>query len=198
MKQALVWITVAALSVPPGLCGQGRAGERGGLRIYVLQGEGAVNNTKTGVAGAPLVEVRDTNDFPVAGAEVTFTTPAAGASATFEGGKHEYKNITDARGQVSAGPMTPAGGEGVFSIHVAAKFGERQGVVSIRQRNSRNEFEPGGPPARIRSGFWGRHKWLLAGAAAGLGAGLGFYFAARDTASGAVLKPGTVVIGGPR
>lgn len=185
----------AMLAAPAGA--QPPAG-RGGLKIYVLQGEQAVNNTRTGAATAPVVEVRDANDFPVAGAEVVFRTPETGASATFEGGKHEYANRTDAKGQASAGRMTPNGVEGVFSIQVTAKLGEREGVVVIRQRNSRDEYAAGGAPGQQRKSWWGRHKWWMVGVMAGTGAGLGYWLATRDTSSGAVLRPGTVVIGGPR
>lgn len=173
---------------------------RGGLRIYVLQGEQAVNNTRTGAATPPVVEVRDANDFPVAGAEVTFRTPETGASATFEGGRHDYTNRTDAKGQVGAGRMTPNGVEGVFSIQVTAKLGERTGVAVIRQRNSRDEYAAGGAPGAQRKGFRGRNKWWLIGLMAGTGAGLGYWLATRETAAPgeASLRPGTVVIGGPR
>lgn len=179
--------------------GQEAAAARGGLRIYILQGEQAVNNVRTGAATAPVVEVRDANDFPVAGAEVTFRTPERGASATFEGGRHEYTNRTDAKGQVSAGRMTPNGVEGVFSIQVVAKLDERTGVAAIRQRNSRDEYAAGGAPGAQKKGFWGRNKWWLMGLMAGTGAGVGYWLATRDTTPGeAVLRPGTVVIGGPR
>lgn len=177
--------------------GQEAAG-RGGLKIYVLHGEQAVNNSRTGAATAPVVEVRDANDFPVAGAEVTFRTPETGPSATFEGGKHEYTNRTDAKGQVSAGRMTPNGVEGMFSIQVTAKLDERTGVAAIRQRNSRDEYAAGGAPGAQRKSFWSRNKWWLMGLMAGTGAGVGYWAATRDTSSGAVLRPGTVVIGGPR
>lgn len=171
---------------------------RGGLKIYVLQGEHAVNNTRTGAATPPVVEVRDANDFPVAGAEVVFRTPETGPSATFEGGRHEYTNRTDSKGQVSAGLMKPNGIEGLFSIQVTAKSGDRTAVAVIRQRNSRDEYSMGGSPETRRKSFWSRNRWWLAGVLAGTGAGLGYYFATRDTSSGAVLQPGTVVIGGPR
>lgn len=171
---------------------------RGGLRIYILQGEQAVNNTRTGAATPPVVEVRDANDFPVAGAEVVFRTPETGPSATFEGGHHEYTNRTDAKGQASAGMMKANSTEGVFSIQVVAKAGDRTATAVIRQRNSSSEYSMGGASATRRRSFWSRHKWVLTGVLAGTGAGLGYYFATRDTSSGAVLQPGSVVIGGPR
>ncbi len=171
---------------------------RGGLRIYILQGDQAVNNTRTGAATPPVVEVRDANDFPVAGAEVVFRTPDTGPSAAFEGGRHEYINRTDAKGQASAGTMKPNNIEGVFSIQVVAKAGDRTATAVIRQRNSSSDFSSGGSPSSSRRSFWRRHRWLLTGILAGTGAGLGYYFATRDTSSGAVLQPGSVVIGGPR
>lgn len=171
---------------------------RGGLRIYVLQGEGAVNNIRAGLATPPVVEVRDANDFPVAGAQVTFRTPETGPSATFEGDRHEYTNNTDSKGQASAGPMKPNRLEGSFSIQVIAKAGDRSATAVIRQRNSDREYSMGGAPTTRRRSFWSRHKWLLTGMIAGSGAGLGYYFATRDTSSKAVLQPGSVVIGGPR
>lgn len=191
------WLAAAPAAAQKEAQEPARQAGRGGLRIYVLQGERAVNNVRTGAATAPVVEVRDANDFPVAGAEVTFRTPETGASATFEGGRHEYTNRTDAKGQVSAGRMTPSG-EGRFSIHVTAKLEDRTGAAAIRQRNSRDEYAAGGAPGAERKGFWARNKWWLMGVMAGTGAGLGYWLATRDTSSGAVLRPGTVVIGGPR
>ena len=190
------WMGLAPASAQEAAAAAGR----GGLRIYVLQGEQAVNNTRTGAATPPVVEVRDANDFPVAGAEVTFRTPETGASATFEGGRHDYTNRTDAKGQVGAGRMTPNGVEGVFSIQVTAKLDERTGVAVIRQRNSRDEYAAGGAPGAQRKGFWGRNKWWLTGLMAGTGAGLGYWLSTRETAAPgeASLRPGTVVIGGPR
>jgi len=198
-RAARRWMAAAlAAMLAAAPAGAQQAAGRGGLRIYVLQGEQAVNNTRTGAATPPVVEVRDANDFPVAGAEVVFRTPETGASATFEGGKHEFVNRTDAKGQASAGRMTPTAVEGVFSIQVTARLGEREGMAVIRQRNSRDEYAAGGAPGSQKRGWWGRNKWWMIGVMAGTGAGLGYWLATRDTSSGAVLRPGTVVIGGPR
>lgn len=45
----------------------------GGLKIVVIEGEGAVNIIQQKTAVSPLVEVRDRNNNPVSGAVVTFT-----------------------------------------------------------------------------------------------------------------------------
>ena len=54
------------------------------LRIVVVKGEDAVNIIQQKTAVAPLVEIRDRNNLPVAGATVTFTI--GGNSAAFAGG----------------------------------------------------------------------------------------------------------------
>jgi hypothetical protein len=196
-RPSLALALAALAALPPSLLAQMAPRPAGPLRIYILQGDRAVNNTVTRVATAPVVEVRDMNDFPVAGATVTFELPASGPSASFEGGKLEYSNISDSRGQASAAPMTPNGVEGQFVIKVTAKLEDRTGVATIRQSNSRDEFSAFGPK-ETRPSFWRRNRWLLLGVGIGAAAGLGYYFATRDNASGAVLSPGTVVIGGPR
>ena len=57
----------------------------GGLKIVVVQGEGAKNNLRTRSATQPVVEVRDDSDKPVAGAEVVFQLPPAGPGGVFNG-----------------------------------------------------------------------------------------------------------------
>ena len=52
--------------------------QSGGLKIVVVQGEGAENNLRTRNATQPVVEVRDDGDKPVPGAEVVFQLPPAG------------------------------------------------------------------------------------------------------------------------
>ena len=72
-------LTLAALLLSP----TGQAQERAGLKIVVLEGEGAFNDIKRKRARNPVVEVRDEANHPVAGAEVVFTLPETGAGGTF-------------------------------------------------------------------------------------------------------------------
>src|SRR5437762_1432550 len=53
------------------------------LKIVTLQGEGAVNDSKTKTVTEPVVEVRDSRELPVADAEVVFQLPAMGPSGIF-------------------------------------------------------------------------------------------------------------------
>jgi len=55
------------------------------LRIVVIEGEGAINIIQQKTAVAPVVEVRDQNNLPVAGATVTFTIQG-GKTAAFASG----------------------------------------------------------------------------------------------------------------
>ena len=55
------------------------------LRILVIEGEGAVNIIQQKTAVAPVVEVRDRNDQPVAGATVNFVVRSG--RAAFDGAR---------------------------------------------------------------------------------------------------------------
>src|SRR6187399_2582399 len=71
------------------------------LRIVVLEGEDAVNIVQQKTAVRPLVEVRDRNNLPVAGATVTFTI-GGGQPAAFAGGLQTMTVTTNAAGQAAA------------------------------------------------------------------------------------------------
>lgn len=199
IRTALSAALIVLALLPPGLSGQQPGVPRPGgpLRIYVLQGDNVINNTATRMATAPVIEVRDANDFPVAGATVTFELPSSGPGASFEGGRLQYSSVTGSRGQATAAAMTPNDIEGLFSIRVTARLDDLTGVAVIRQTNSGSEFSAFAPPSEKPS-FWRRNRWWLIGAGIGGAAGLTYFFVNRSSKSGAVLRPGTVVIGGPR
>ncbi len=58
-----------------------------GLKLLILEGEGAVNNVKQRSAREVIVEVRDENDNPIGGAVVMFTLPDRGPSGLFANGQ---------------------------------------------------------------------------------------------------------------
>lgn len=72
------------------------------LKIVVLEGEGAVNIIQQKTAVRPLVEVRDRNNLPVAGATVTFSIGGGGSGAAFAGGVQTLTVTTNAVGQAAA------------------------------------------------------------------------------------------------
>lgn len=102
------------------------------LRIIVIEGEGAVNVIQQKTAVAPVVEVRDQNNLPVANAIVRFTM-AGGKQATFAGGVQTITVTTDAAGRAAAAinPLT----NGAVQIQVQASFQGQTASATITQTN---------------------------------------------------------------
>src|SRR5262245_14279783 len=76
------------------------------LKIVVIEGEGAINIIQQKTAVAPVIEVRDRNDQPVAGATVNFVVRAG--RATFSGAR-TLSVTTNAAGRAAAAGFTPSG-----------------------------------------------------------------------------------------
>ena len=104
------------------------------LRIVVIEGEGAVNIIQQKTAVRPLVEIRDRNNLPVAGATVTFTIGGGGSPAAFAGGVQTLTVTTNAAGQAAAGGLN-AVSSGAFQIQVQAAYQGQIATASISQTN---------------------------------------------------------------
>jgi len=102
------------------------------LRIVVIQGEDAVNIVQQRTAVGPIIEVRDRNDLPVAGATVSFTIGSK--TAAFAGGSQTLTITTDAAGRAAVAAMTPTGA-GAVQINVAAAFQGQTATATIVQTN---------------------------------------------------------------
>jgi hypothetical protein len=112
----------------------GRAAQAAsGLKIVVIAGENAVNIIQQKTAVGPIVEVRDRNDLPVAGAVVTFTIPNA-QGAIFGGGLQQLTVTTNAVGRAQIAELTPVG-RGPFEIQIRAAHQGQTATTSITQRN---------------------------------------------------------------
>ncbi len=110
---------------------QTRTAPTSGLRILVVEGEDAVNIVEQKTAVAPIVEVRDRNDQPVAGAVVRFAI--RGGRATF-GGPRTLTLTTNAAGRAAVTTLTPTG-SGVVQISATAAFQGQTAAVTIAQTN---------------------------------------------------------------
>src|SRR5689334_14505842 len=88
------------------------------LRIVVIEGEDAVNVVQQKTAVAPVVEVRDRNDQPVAGAIVRFAI--SNGHATFNGAK-TVTVVSNAAGRATATGLIPTG-KGALRIAASAAF----------------------------------------------------------------------------
>ena len=99
------------------------------LKIVVLDGEGAVNIIQQKTATAPVVEVRDQNDLPVAGAAVRFGIRSG--RAVFSGAR-TLSVTTDAAGRAVATGFAPTG-SGALQITATATFQGQAAAVTIAQ-----------------------------------------------------------------
>jgi hypothetical protein len=102
-----------------------------GLRIVVVQGEDAVNIIQQKTAVAPIVEIRDRNNLPVAGATVTFSIGGQGASF---GGLSTLTVTTNAAGQAAAVGFTPTAA-GAIQINASALVQGQALTATITQTN---------------------------------------------------------------
>lgn len=166
------------------------------LKIYILEGSGAVNSIGSGSATAPVIEVRDERNLPAPGVEVLFQLPPSGPGGFFAGRRLTWTALTDANGQAAAPSLIPNQRAGHFGIHVTANAGGSSARAMIAQTNSR-----GRTPAVARHGG-GHGLWwkVLAGAAVCGAVAGGVVWATRgeEGKAAVVLQAGSVTFGGPR
>jgi hypothetical protein len=144
----------------------------GGLRIVVVEGEDAVNIIQQRTAVAPLVEVRDRNNNPVAGALVTFSIQG-GQNATFGGGLQSVIVTTNAAGRAAVTGLTPTA-SGAVQINVAATFQGQAATATITQTNfatAAQAAQAGASSAGTGGGSGGGSGSTSAGSASGGGGG---------------------------
>jgi hypothetical protein len=171
----------------------------GGLKIIVVQGEGALNNIHTRSAAPLIVEVRDANDKPLSKAEVVFQLPPAGPGGMFYGWLLSQTTRTNADGRAETAGFTPNEEAGRFNIKVTAISGTETGSVIIAQSNTANGSGSERGVKSRRSGLW---KALLVVGAAGLAGGI--VAATRGSSTPATpptpvtISAGPITIGGPR
>jgi hypothetical protein len=137
------------------------------LQIDILDGEGALNNIRQRTAREPIVEVKDENHKPVAGALILFTVlpnsgPAAPfnkASATFAGAS-SISMYTDAAGRAIAHGLLPNGKKGQYAIKVTATVGAVTTFAILHQTNVLGAWPPqaNGQPGH---GPHGAHSSLI-------------------------------------
>lgn len=104
------------------------------LKIVVLEGENGVNIIQQKTAVSPLVEVRDRNNVPVAGATVTFTIGGGGQGAVFAGGAQTLTVTTNSAGRAAAAGLQ-AMRSGAMQIQVQAAYQGQVATAAISQTN---------------------------------------------------------------
>jgi hypothetical protein len=175
------------------------------LQINVLEGEGAFNDIKRGLARSPVVEVKDEAGKVVENAKVVFQLPDMGASGTFLDGSRTFVGNSDKQGRAAAPALKPNRIEGPFAIVVIASKDGSTGRAEIRESNTL----AGGTMTAGGGGGGGKLKVIIAvlGVVGG-GAALASHFVGGSKDGGATgsvtaaaptnLSVGTVTIGGPR
>lgn len=162
------------------LAGLLAAGQADALRIVVIEGEDAVNIVQQKTAVAPVVEVRDRNNQPVAGAIVRFAINQG--RGTFAGAR-TLSVTTNAAGRAIATGLTPTGG-GALQIGATATFQGQTAIATIAQTNVMTAAEAaaaGGATSGASSG-----ASTASGGAAGGGGGGGISGTTLGIVGGAV------------
>ena len=200
LKKVLATLLACALFLPAQQATNLVAQSSGGLKIVVIQGEGATNNVRSRTATAPVVEIRDTNDKPVAGAEVTFQLPVSGAGGYFNGWLRNQTVRSDASGRAASSGLTPNDEQGRFNIKVTAVEGSRNGTIVIAQSNV------SGPGSSASSNGKRSNWWKYAAVIGGAAIAGGIVAGTRGDDSPAAVSgprvvtvtPGVITVGGPR
>jgi hypothetical protein len=172
------------------------------LKIFVLAGEGEMNDMERRVMAPVVVEVRDQNDRPVESAEVTFRFPPSGPSAYFAGPKLAQTVRTNMQGQAAATGWTANGQAGPVKVSVTALYANQMGKAAINMMNVTRITEEMLKEQKKEHHWWQSWKWWTVIAAGAAGAGLGIYYGVRDNGTAppatptVTISPGGVVIGG--
>ncbi len=181
-------LVVSACLWPLAIAGQVTA-QASSLKIVVISGEEAVNIIQQKTAVAPVVEVRDRNDQPVAGAIVNFAV--RGGRATFSGAR-TIAVTTDVAGRAVAAGFTPTA-SGAVQISATAAFQGQTAAVAIAQTNVMTAAEAAAIGASGAGGASGGGTAGTAGTAGGAGGGGGGLSATTIGIIGGAVAGGAIV-----
>lgn len=114
------------------------ADETNGITITILDGEGALNNIRSRTAREPIVQVKDRNRKPVAGALVLFKVIPGpeGAGGSFNGAS-TLSVQTDAEGKAIGRGLKPNSTAGKYQIEVTATLAALTAAIIIHQSNQK-------------------------------------------------------------
>ena len=163
-----VAVCVALLALAPTIV----SAQSSAPRIVVVEGEDAVNIIQQKTAVAPVIEIRDRNNLPMAGVAVTFSVGGQGASF---GGLSTLTVTTNAAGQAAAAGLTPTAA-GAIQINATALVQGQALTATITQTNVLTAAQAAGAAGATggatSAGGSGGATSGAAGGAAGGGGGL--------------------------
>ena len=184
---------------------QADAAQSQALEITILDGDGALNNIRQRTAREPIVQVRDRNRKPVAGALILFTVNngSNGAGATI-GSSATFSTVTDANGIAQARGLKPNSVVGNFTITVTATAGATFATAIVHQENRLDVTgeKPGTATTPARTGF---HliprtplgKGIFVGGIIGVGVVVTVTVVLATRSGGTNIAPGTGTVGAP-
>lgn len=173
------------------------------LHIEVLKGDRGINIIKKRTAVAPVVEVRDRNNVPVAGAAVTFTSPNDGASVVFMNGSRSVTVVTEANGRATTPALKPVN-PGGFQISVSATFQSQIATATISMTNVMTVAAAAGVAAGVggtvatgasAAGLSAGMIATIVGVAAAAAIGVGVGVANRGSSTAATVTTATIGVG---
>ena len=138
-----------------------------GIKIVIVEGQGAINNITEHRAKEPLIQVLHENGEPVIGASVTFLLPDIGPSAVFADGARMLTIQTDEKGQAVGRGLRPNQTAGTFEIRVTASYHGETASAVLSQVNAEPAAKKSSSKAFLIIALIG------GGAAGGLAAALG-------------------------
>jgi len=109
--------------------------QRVGLRIVIVQGEGARNRLQQITPRPLIVRVENGNNRPVSGATVVFTTPEGGPGGEFANDSRVISVMTGADGVAESGAYHPNGITGSYQIQIRAEYQGETAMVQVSQIN---------------------------------------------------------------
>ena len=155
-----------------------RAAQVAVLKIVVGEGEGAVNIIQQKTAVAPVIEARDRNDQPVAGAVVRFAIQKGRASFN---GARTLTATTNALGRATATGLTPIGNS-PLQIGASAAFQGQTAAITIAQTNVLTAAQA----SAAAGGGGGLSHLTVAAITGGAGAGIAGALLASNKSSGSI------------
>ena len=127
---------VAALASPNRLLAQEQEAIRApSIKVEVVAGQAATNNTKTRKGVEPIALVTDERGQPVSGVMVVFTLPETGPGGAFVDGSKRAIVYTNEEGKATARGLTPNTTPGKFQIMVNASFQGFTSSMTVYQTN---------------------------------------------------------------
>jgi hypothetical protein len=164
------------------------------LRIVVLAGNGETNDLKRLIMAPLVVQVLDQDGRPIEGAQVVFSFPVQGPSATFANKQSSQTTRTNADGQAAATGWV-ANTVGTFQVKVTASRANETGQALITMMNATKIVES----KRDKGKSWLSSKWVKIGVVAiAAGAVIAVVLTRGNKSTTVTALPGSPTIGVPQ